>query len=302
MNHKSALFVVAAISLLHPSCVSKNFDPQGSRIEGHPTSPLPRFSFGAHSGTHPDGSPAYSDGERIKAGSKIPAPKGYTLGMGEMYRRLRGRLEGQEDRFILAMVVPPDKSNPNDCLVRYRKEFEELGLNVARSEADRLRALYLVLYELGVRESFGKYYEGIDRGKYKSPEELARLNSTDPRIRREVAGESEAGLFCSSWNYSNRNPLARELFEVRNSETDDLLKVFSIEVSQPVSNDENLQNFGTGTGVDFQKLAKRSPSFATEYAALTLRKTGVNNYHFTKYAMMDFKPEVLLWLRSLESN
>jgi hypothetical protein len=68
---------------------------------------------------------------------------------------------------------------------------------------DRLRNLFVTLYELGVRESDGRYYLGVDNGPNKPIGEI-----DDP-----TGLTTEAGLFQSSWNYSYQNPLLKQLFK-----------------------------------------------------------------------------------------
>jgi len=94
-----------------------------------------------------------------------------------------------------ALVAPPTPGRPADVLLRYQERFAALGLKVNQSEEDRLRALYVTLYELGVRETDGRYFKGADRGPNKTKaerqrlerwEELDRLQPTDPQGKREL--------------------------------------------------------------------------------------------------------------------
>jgi hypothetical protein len=232
---------------------------------------------------------------------KSSAPRGYSLGMAESYRGMRSRLSARNrDAVIRSVVAPLNRNNSADVLVRYEREFKRLDLNVAANEADRLRAIYVALYELGIKESDGRYYMGADFGPNKSATEKARMLSIDPGITPVVGSETEAGLFQSSWNFSKYNDTAKDLFYdfKRGRRNDNLLTIFSQGAGSPGQSD--LKNYGSGIGVEFQQMAKSSPSFAVEYAALTLRNPGTNNYYFTAFYLMEFKTEVLTWLRSLE--
>lgn len=255
---------------------------------------LPHFQFGEIRRTS-------TSGRIYVAHAKSSVPRGYTLGMAESYRRMRARLIAfPRDRYIAAIIASPDENRLTDALTHYRHIFERLGLDVRRNETDRLRALYLLLYELAVRESDGRYYLGVDAGPNKPTDEAARMNSTNLDDLRKIARETEAGLFQSSWNFARNNELAAALFDDFRGErrTDRLLEIFSEGVGKPRQSD--LRNWGVGTGTAFQKLAKEAPNFAVEYAALTLRKPGTRNYYFTLLDLMEFHSGVLSWLRSLE--
>jgi hypothetical protein len=260
-----------------------------SRVDVH----SPRFSFSEHRVRTPDG-------EQF-ADAKSPPHAGYTRGIAQSYRLIRARLHATpRDEWVAALVAPPRGSNPGDLFARYGSKFRNLGLNVATNEEDRLRALYLTLYEMGVRESDGEYYLGVDTGSNKDEDARRRLESNDPKDAEQVALETEAGLFQSSWDFVSSNPRAARLFRAfqAGSRRDDLLEVFR--EGYPAPPPAQNPDLGRGAGVAFQALAKRAPNFALECAALTLRQPGVDDYYFLHYGMMDFRPEVLSWLRTLE--
>ena len=65
----------------------------------------------------------------------------------------------------------------------------------------------------------------------------------------------------------------------------DFLDIFKEGAGNPDA--ENLRNWGTGEGANFQALSKSCPAFAAEYAALCLR------YHRAEYGTIrDKKVEV----------
>lgn len=263
---------------------------------------LPGFRFAAHQARKANGDPVIMEnGKPLTTDAKSPPREGYTRGMAESYRRMRARLNlprDNRDAWVAAVVAPA--SGGNDVLVRYRDVFQRLGLNVVSDEEDRLRAIYVTLYKLGVRESDGRYYLGVDDGPHKAAEAKRRLESGDRRFAEQIGNETEAGAFQSSWDFVSGNRLAVRLYEAFRSgeRRDDLLEIFRVGYGDgPPGENPDL---GIGGGAEFQRVAKTKPNFAVECAALTLRRPGVMNYHYTHFAMMDFQRQVLEWLRRLE--
>lgn len=282
-----ALLLAGCSSQIQPSPTESSTRPAES------SATPPKFWFKKHTATR--------NNKTYHAGEKSPAPDGYTLGIAEVYKRLNKSLSTRNrNQYINAMVAPLNPRMTNDSLVKFKQDFLRIGIDVEKDEKSRLRALFVLLYELGVRESDGRYFLGIDDGRYKSKEAKERLASNDPKVKLTVGSETEAGLFQSSWDFAESNRIAEALFDdfEAGKRTDDLLETFQVGVGQPKSSD--LKNWGLGKGALFQEFTKKSPLFAVEYAALTVRKPGASNYHFTHLNMMDFNPDVLRWLISLE--
>jgi hypothetical protein len=113
-----------------------------------------------------------------------------------------------------------------------------------------LRHLFVLLTGLGIRESSGKHCEGRD------------MSATN------VSAEtSETGLFQVSFNSMGSNALRRALYQSYQGSTD-FASIFSEGVT---CSQQSRRNWGTGPGVEFQRLTKACPAFAVEYAALLLR-------------------------------
>jgi len=181
------------------------------------------------------------------------APRGFNQGMavafGQTYRKLKARHPA-------ALKMARARMNSSlDALNIYRAAFTELGMSNETAGPDVLRHLYALMMGHGMRESSGKYCEGRDI-------------SAD-NVSSDTA---EAGLFQTSYNaHSHSDPefsaLMAEYSAVANKPTC-YLDAFNDDVSCSMS---SWSNYGSGAGLQFQRLCKNCPAFACETAALTLR-------------------------------
>ena len=177
------------------------------------------------------------------------APAGYIKGMAVAWARTYAKWKNN-DAAALAMAAA-DKSTPaTDALSWYSDLFVERGMSNAAAGADTLRHLFVLLTGLGMRESSGRYCEGRDRS-----------------VSNTTGATAEAGLFQMSWNAAAFDPLMKTVFTEYADHTD-LIEVFKEGV---VAKASDLENFGKGDGLAFQRLAKTCPAFAVEFAALGLR-------------------------------
>lgn len=129
------------------------------------------------------------------------------------------------------------------------------------------RNLFTLMTGLGLRESSGKYCCGRDR--------------SNPSTGTSTG--AEAGTFQTSYNaaYSvqvNGNPAAADemrallgKYQVDSSKC--LLDVFKEGVNQAYCTGGNAENFGSGVGLEYQKLSKSCPAFHAEFTALTLQNS-----------------------------
>jgi hypothetical protein len=175
------------------------------------------------------------------------APIGYIKGMALVYARLYCRLQ-QGDRFALRMARAEDGDRQKDALAHYHDRFRSLGMSNSRSGADVLRHLFVLLIGLGMHESSGVCWEGVDVRFNQAPE------------------ETEAGLFQASWNSRSFDILLVPLFHEYDRHPVGLLEVFN-EGVRPGSS----ANRGSGDAARFQYLTKHCPSFAVEFIALAIR-------------------------------
>lgn len=181
------------------------------------------------------------------------APQGYTQGMAlafaQSYRKLRAGHAAVNNMSRAATT------SSTDALYVYRNEYAALGMSNAQPGANTLRHLYALMLGSGMRESSGKHCTGKDQSASNTSAETA-----------------EAGLFQTSWN-------ARSFSSPHFT---DLMTEYSNPVNKPTCylpsfaegvscSQADWQNWGSGQGVEFQKLCKECPPFATETHGLTLR-------------------------------
>jgi hypothetical protein len=196
---------------------------------------------------------------QIAAGSDISrhvwkgrgvARKGYIKGMALVYGRVFSKLKAG-DAAAIEMAKAKSGDSDRDALAWYDAIFAEKGMNNGADGEDTLRHLFVLLIGLGMRESSGRYCE--DRDKSES---------------NERADTAEAGLFQTSFNARTASPLLPMLFKSYSKNPSGFVDVFKEGVRCMAS---DLENSGTGAGVEFQKLSKTCPAFAAEFAAVGLR-------------------------------
>lgn len=174
---------------------------------------------------------------------------GYIKGMAAAYALVYCKLKNG-DLAALNMAGPVTLDASLDALVWYKDRFEEEGLSTPIHSVDILRHLFVLLTGLGMRESSGKFCAGRD--------------TTAENTSAETA---EAGLFQTSFNATVASPLLAGLITKYAGSTK-LLDIFKEGVS---CRGHDLENFGEGVGLEFQRLSKACPAFAVEFAALALR-------------------------------
>jgi hypothetical protein len=195
----------------------------------------------------------------VAAGSRIAgfswrdrgvAPRGYIKGMAVVFARSYCRLKSG-DPFAVEMAKANTSVRAKDALAWYSAKFESLGMSNESSGVETLRHLFVLLIGLGMRESSGRFCEGRDR---------SATNTT--------AETAEAGLFQASFDARRGSPLLPQLFEEYRNGREGFLDIFKEGVHPKPS---DLENFGSGDGMEFQRLAKETPAFAAEFAAVGLR-------------------------------
>jgi Putative peptidoglycan binding domain/N-acetylmuramoyl-L-alanine amidase len=197
---------------------------------------------------------------RIAAASEIArfpwkdrgvAPPGYIKGMALVYGRVFCKLNaGNPAAVEMAKAKTSDASR--DALAWYSAIFAAKGMNNDIAGVDTLRHLFVLQTGLGMRESSGQYCVGRDT--------TGQNNSG--------SNTAEAGLFQMSFNANAASPLMPTIFAQYRANPSGFLDVFKEGVQCSAA---DLQNFGSGDGLEFQRLAKACPAFAAEYAAVGLR-------------------------------
>lgn len=164
-----------------------------------------------------------------------------------------------------------------------------------------LRNLFTLQIGLGLRESSGKFCCGID---HSSSRWKAYASGTS--IDAKSALGVEAGTFQTSYNaaasveINGNKAAAAEMRGLLGVYTKDSSECFLDVFKEGVKCSEaNLANYGSGVGLEYQKLSKSCPTFHVEFTALTLQ----NSYkHYgpiiTKAA--EFRPECEQMLADVE--
>jgi len=179
------------------------------------------------------------------------APYGYTQGMALAFAQTYLKLRAGHAAAV--EMAKARTSSSKDALNVYRYQFDELGLSNEDDGIETLRHLYALMLGHGMRESSGYYCEGRDQ-------------SAD----NVTSDTAEAGLFQTSYNAHGAS----------DPHFDNLLREYDLGLSPGYveafsegveCGSSDWQNYGSGTGAQFQELCKTAPAFAAESAALTLR-------------------------------
>lgn len=178
------------------------------------------------------------------------APRGYIKGMALVFARVYCKLLAG-DACAVEMAKANTGNSSRDALAHYADQFDQLGMDNEAAGVGTLRHLFVLLLGLGMRESSGRWCEGRDRSADNTTSETA-----------------EAGLFQTSWNARSANLLLPQLFRDYRANPVGFLDVFKEGVT---ARPQDLENFGSGDGAEFQRLSKECPAFAAEFAAIGLR-------------------------------
>jgi hypothetical protein len=180
------------------------------------------------------------------------APIGYIKGMALAFATALRKLNASEPA-AKEMAKPNTGDDVHDVFAFYDDVFRHQGMSNGTDvgEVDRLRHLFTLLIGLGMRESSGKFCTGRDGGADNKDGETA-----------------EAGLFQVSFNACRASSLLKMLFEQFSTNPSGFKETFQEGVACKAA---DLKNWGTGPGVEFQRLTKDSPLFAAEFAAVALR-------------------------------
>jgi N-acetylmuramoyl-L-alanine amidase len=182
------------------------------------------------------------------------APAGYTKGMAVAYGTVLRRFEA-DDPAAFDMSRADSHKPDEDALSWYAAKFAELGMANNEDGVDTLRHLFVLLMGLGMRESSGRYCEGTD----------ASASGGTSRPSDEI----EAGLFQASWNLHSCSEEIDTLFvDYGENDPDAGASIFKEGVSCSSS---DWASYGSGTGREYQDLAKSCPQFACEMTAVGLR-------------------------------
>lgn len=188
---------------------------------------------------------------RVRWADRGTAPLGYVKGMAVAFGHVYAKLKAGDPAAQL-MAAMNSGQESTDVLAWYDSRFREAGMDNSASGVTTLRHLFALLIGLGMRESSGNYFTGRDTS----------ASNTD-------ADTAEAGLFQMSWNMRGASAEIPKLFAAYSANPEGFLSIFKEGTPQPKPSDQ--EDFGTGEGVAYQRLAKSCPAFAVETAAVGLR-------------------------------
>lgn len=210
------------------------------------------------------------------------APMGYTEGVALVF----GRSVCAQGRSDVAVAAEANTGNDQrDALSWYNSNFANLGMSNDASGKDTLRHTYTLLLGLGMRESSGVDCTGRDTS--------ASNTSSD---------SAEAGAWQTSWDSRSSSTELPKLFaKYQGTTAGCFAAVFSSGVSCSAA---DRKNWGSGDGLEFQRLSKECPGFSAEYAAVMLRANGGSNGHYgplrTKAA--ELRPECDAMLHKVQTT
>jgi hypothetical protein len=185
------------------------------------------------------------------------APLGYIKGMALAYATCVRKFQ-QGDMTAHEIAKAETGDSEHDALALYRSQFQKIGMSNGVAGRGVLRSVFVFLLGLGMQESSGQHCCGRDQSAGSSSQ------SSDT---------CEAGLFQTSWNYRVCATDAETLFDeychaLERSESQCQLAAFEDDVS---CDEDDWDNYGSGTGAQFQELTKVCPAFAVESAAVGIR-------------------------------
>lgn len=220
------------------------------------------------------------------------APRSYIEGMALVFARAVCQPRRPDVRVVSSPVGTSRRSD--DALSVYRAKFEAAGMRNDIAGVDTLRHSYALLIGLGMMESSGKYCEGRD---------VSQCFTT--------ADNAEAGLFQTSFGARRFSPALSGLLQRYSADRSRcLLEVFRGPITCKIRKSHNPRCpsatsdvAGTGPGADWQRLTKTCPAFATEYAAVVLRKHGGMKGEFNpiRKRQAELRPECDRMLRNVQT-
>jgi peptidoglycan hydrolase-like protein with peptidoglycan-binding domain len=200
------------------------------------------------------------------------APRGYYRGIALVF----AKAVCHPDRPDVQLVSKANSGDDaHDALSWYKDQFAALGME-NKGGVDTLRHTYALMLGLGLRESSGVYCCGRDMS--------AGFSSSD---------SAEAGTFQTSWGVSRVAPaiLSGMFNQYKASPNGCFLEIFKEGIGSCSAGD--WKNWGSGDGLDWQRVTKSCPAFGAEYASVILRKSGGSNGEFgpLRHHAAELKPE-----------
>jgi hypothetical protein len=180
-------------------------------------------------------------------------PDGGIQGMAFAYATMLRKLAAGDP--VAQITAQADRDDPeHDALSWYADELAELGLDTSRDGMDTLRALFVLLWGLTVRESSQRHCCGRDSSADNTDSMTCETGITQMSANASSCSTDVTRLFDEYSAMGRCQQTAIELFE------DD------VSCSQ-----SEWACYGSGWGLEFQVLAKNAPAFAIEATALIVR-------------------------------
>jgi hypothetical protein len=177
-------------------------------------------------------------------------PLGYYQGMAKTFAFACQRYALRSpDAMIMAQAAG---DSDDDALAYYSEQFADLDMENHRAGLDTLRHLFTLMVGLGMRESSGDFWEGRDMS----------ADNTD-------ADTCEAGLFQTSYNISSCSDTIAELLAEFWDNPHGFRASFAVENGSPSAS--QLDCYGSGTGAQYQWLARYAPAFTAFVTGVGLR-------------------------------
>jgi hypothetical protein len=207
------------------------------------------------------------------------APKGFTQGMALSFAQTYNKL--RVDHPAAIEMAKARTESEKDVFNEYRREFAELGMPNETSGPDTLRHLYAFMLGSGMRESGGEHCCGRDQSAENFDSDTC-----------------EAGAFQTSYNASGAS--SPEFDNLMDEYLNDLsagyLEAWSEEVS---CSSDDWDNYGSGRGMEFQRLCKEMPAFSAETHGLTLRNL-CNHYGPVIRHEVELHPDADVMFKSVQ--
>jgi hypothetical protein len=186
---------------------------------------------------------------KTEFGNQGRPPIGFVIGSGLAYGDAWSSLKNDDEYCRTMSIATRDTSN--DVLDFYRPEFTALGMDNNVAGEKPFRHAWMMMFCTAMPESGGKFCCGWDREENRD------------QLTSETA---ETGLFQVSHNSAMATPLLPKLMATWQRR--DYVTYFHEGIS---CNAEDLECFGGGLGLEFQKLCKDDPVFAYWWAVLLSR-------------------------------
>jgi hypothetical protein len=222
---------------------------------------------------------AHSAIARYMWNNRGPAPVGYIKGLAATYGLMLQKLmAGAPEALAMVRVV----NDGIDVFDHYQTQLHAAGLiTVGATAVERMRALFVILLGLGMRESSGGWDIGQDAS---APE-----NRTEER--------AEAGCWQQSWDSRSASRFIPMLLHANEPTRIDPL-FFEQVHPRPGA----WKNYGdpNSNGVLFQYDCKHFPSFAAQCAALCLR-TDCEHFGPINTHKAECRPEAVELFKQVEA-